>query len=253
MECTVLKRGTTLTFGLYLGIFSLWLGLCVNARGQTTEKRYDEINLAETGLMVKTEDGEKARQKAEEVKAHADKTINELEAFISNLENDTANTTLYHKELQQGKKVYQAGEVNPAFVKLLEKELKFVKQNINVNNEQIKVYKDYIIALQNQSRVYTTWFTLLDSAATLAEIVAETPSGQATTVRKEANIAKSYIPAAQANLKEKETLVSFLTKELEDVKVRTYDKEKEIAQDLELLTAEIKDSELMKKAMGIRR
>ncbi len=129
---------------------------------------------------------------------------------------------------------------------MLDNELKIVKQKIDVDNEQIQAYKDRIAALQNQSKVYADRVILLSSVIKLAETLAVTSFDQAATTRKEADIAKGYVTAVQANLKEKETLVSHFIRELEDVKTRLSAKEQDLAKNLELIKAEIKDDKLIK-------
>ena len=188
-------------------------------------KKTDEVKLAETGIAVKTEDIETARIKAEELKTTQGKSVSEIELVISNLENDAETTAIYLDELQRGRDLFQAKETNPKFLELLDKELKIVKQKIDVDNEQIQAYKDQIAALQNQSKVYADRVILLSSIAKLTETLAVTSSEQAATARKEADIAKGYVTAVQANLKEKETLISHFTRELEDVKTRLSAKE----------------------------
>src|SRR3990167_8456437 len=127
------------------------------------------------------------------------------------------------------------------------KNLKLLKK-IDVDNEQIQAYKDQIAALQNQSKVYADRVILLSSVIKLAETLTVTSSDQAATTRREADIAKGYVTAVQANLKEKETLVSHFTRELEDVKTRLSAKEQDLAKNLELIKAEIKDDKLLKTA-----
>ncbi|MCR4321343.1 MAG: hypothetical protein NUV74_13525, partial [Candidatus Brocadiaceae bacterium] len=245
---TFYKRNT---FALLrnLSICFMWICLCANVQSQSLEKKADEVKLAETGITVKAEDIETARIKTEEIKTTQGKSINEIELVISNLENDAETTTIYLVGLQRNKKVFQTDETNPKFLELLDKELKVVKQKIDVDNEQIQAYKDQITALQNQSKVYADRVILLSSVIKLAETLAVTSSEQAATARKEADIAKGYVMAVQANLKEKETLVSHFTRELEDVKTRLSAKEQDLARNLELIKAEIKDDNLLKTAM----
>ncbi len=244
----VLKRKHVVMHSLYLGICFVWICLCANVQSQSLEKKADEVKLAETGITVKAEDIETARIKTEELKTTQGKSINEIERVISDLENDAETTTIYLEELQQAKNLYQTKETNPKFLELLDKELKIVKQKIDVDNEQIQAYKDRIAALQNQSKVYADRLTLLSSVVKLTETLAVTSSDQAATTRKEADIAKGYVTAVQANLKEKETQVSHFTGELEDVKTRLSAKEQDLDRSLELIKAEIKDERLLKTA-----
>lgn len=123
-----------------------------------------------------------------------------------------------------------------------------VKQKAFADNEQIQEYKDKITALQKQTRVYADWLDLFDSIIKLGEALSLTSPDKADMMRKESEIAKGFIAAQQAILNEKESLVSFFANELEDVKVRTSDKVKNVAKDVEPLKAEIKDVLLAAKA-----
>ena len=251
-----LKKGAIFTPLLYLIMCALYANICINVHAQTVnvptpfpEKgKQEEIKLG-GGLIVKTEDSETARIKAEELKTTQGKSINEIELVISNLENDAETTTIYLEGLQRYKKVFQTEETNPKFLELLDKELKVVKQKIDVDNEQIQAYKDQIAAIQNQSKVYADRVILLSSVIKLAETLAVTSSDQAATTRKEADIAKGYVTAVQANLKENETLVSHFIRDLEDIKTRLSAREQDLARNLELIKAEIKDDKLIKTAL----
>src|SRR3990172_3264042 len=199
---TFYKRNT---FALLrnLSICFMWICLCATVQSQSLEKKTDEVKLAETGITVTQEDVENDRIKAEELKTIQGKSINEIELVISNLENDAETTTIYLDGLQRNKKAFQTDETNPKFLELLDKELKVVKQKIDVDNELIQAYKDQIAALQNQSKVYADRTILLSSVIKLAETLAVRSSEQAATTRKEADVAMGYVRAVQANLKEK--------------------------------------------------
>lgn len=253
MKCKMPDKRNTFVRVQYLYICLLWIGLCLTLHAQTLEiatplsekGKMDEVKLSETGMTVKSEDSENAKIKADKVKVKMGISLGEMEALIASLEDDADTTNVYLERLQQDKKGYQADETNPSFLKLLDTELAIVKQKVNVDNEQRQAYKDQITALQNQSKTYTDRAGLLGSIIKLTETVTVTPSEQAATARKEADIAKGYIAAAQASLKEKETLLSHFIQELEDVKVMTSGKEQNLAKDLELLKAEIKDNGLI--------
>lgn len=195
-----LKKGAIFTPVLYLIMCALYANICINVHAQTVnvptpfpEKgKQEEIKLG-GGLIVKTEDSETSRIKAEELKTTQGKSINEIELVISNLENDAETTTIYLEGLQWNKKVFQTDETNLKFLELLDKELKVVKQKIDVDNEQIQAYKDQIAALQNQSKVYADRVILLSSVIKLAaETLAVTSSEQAATTRKEAGKGLCY-------------------------------------------------------------
>ncbi len=229
----------------YLGICFLWMGICFNVQAQTLEKKAEEVKLTEKGTLIKPEDVGNARIKAEEVKTNSEKLIHEIESFIQTLERDAETTAIYLEKLQQEKKNYQDRGANPKFLELLDKELSITREKINVDREQIETYKDRIAAVQNRSKVYNDSVALLESAMKLNETLDSVPLDQVSHIRKEADVAKGYITTAQASLKEKETLVSFFTQELEDVKVRTSGKEQDLIKYLESLKAEIKEAGLI--------
>ena len=240
-----------------LSVCVLWIVfLCSPVHAQSLEKlvtfsekvKDDGVTLAETGVTVKSEDVEKVRIRAEEVKANADKSIKETESLISTLESDAETTTIYLEALQREKKSYQAAAINPEFLELLDKELGIVKQKVDVDNEQIQAYKDQITALQNQAKIYADRIMLLDSVMKISDTLAVIPSDQLSTIKKEADISKGFITAVQAGLREKETLVSHFIKELEDVKVRLSVKEQDLAKNLEFLKAKIQEEALIKVA-----
>lgn len=242
---TLPKRRNIIMYTLYLSMCFVWVGLCANTQSQSLEKKADEVKLTETGITVKAEDIETARIKVEEIKTAQGKSIEELELMISNLESDAETTSVYLEGLQREKKAYQAGTTNPEFSELLDKELVVIKQKTDVDNEQIQTYKDQITAIQNQAKVYADGVILLNSVIRLSETLAIMSSDQAITARKETDIANSYIKAVQANLKEKEALVSHFTRELEDVKVQVSTKEQELLKDLESVKAKIQEDALI--------
>ncbi|MDN3515037.1 MAG: mechanosensitive ion channel [Candidatus Brocadia sp.] len=256
MKYRMLKRRNAFALVRYLIMCCLWIVLCVNLHAQTIEspaqpsekEKAVEIALAETGITVKTADVETARIKAEEIKNTLGKSVGEIELSIVNLESDEETTATYLEGLELDKKAYQTGETNPKYLELLDKEIKVVKQKIDGDNEQIRTYNDRITALQNQSKVYAERVVLLESIVRIEDLLATTPSDQASIVRKEADIAKGYLTALQANLKEKETLVSNLVTEVEDVKVRTSTREQDLAKELQLIMADIRDEKLIEKA-----
>src|SRR5574341_677810 len=92
-----------------LGIYILCMFLCFGVQAQTIE--------------IKSEDIEKARIKAEEVKTNADESVKKIVSFISTLKSDADTTSGYLEGLQREKKAYRAGATNPKFLELLDKEL----------------------------------------------------------------------------------------------------------------------------------
>lgn len=255
LKNAMLKKSNTITMVVFLIICSVCVNVCIPAHAQSPEKKTIEVKLSEKNIIVKSEDVENARVKADEIKAGNDKSIRDAEAFVSNLEGDAETTAVFLDRLQQDKKDYQAGippfpekeKINLKYLELLDKEIGAVKQKVDADYEQIQAFRDKLTALQNHTKAFADWVGLLESIVRLEETLVVTPPDQAVAIRKEADIAKGFIPAQQANLKEKESLVSFFTKELEDVKVRTSGKAQDIAKNLELLGTEINDGELVKK------
>lgn len=238
-----------------LSVCVLWIVfLCSPVLAQSLDKLVtfsekgadDGVILSETGITIKSKDVEIARIRAEEVKTNVEKSIVETESLISTLESDSETTTIYLEALQREKKAYQVWTTNPEFLEVLDKELGIVKQKVDVDSEQIQAYKDQITALHNQAKIYTDRVMLLDSVMKMSEILAVIPSDQLSTIKKEADIAKNYITAVQAGLREKETLVSYFIKELEDVKVRLSVKEQDLTKYLESLKTKIQEEALLK-------
>ncbi|MEK7289604.1 MAG: hypothetical protein AAB067_05450, partial [Planctomycetota bacterium] len=127
---------------------------------------------------------------------------------------------------------------HPAFIEMLEKELKVIEQNGNVNAELAAVYKDAVSAHQGLAKVYDDRVSLLESGITLPDNVAEMPAALMSTMKKEADVAKDYISLSQINMKDKEALVLFFTQELEDVEKRLAGRVEDVASSLELLVKE---------------
>ncbi len=247
LKYTVLK-GNIFTMVFFLYISCLWIGISGEVNGQIVEKKDEYPESIETGITVKPDDIEKARIKTEAVKTLAENFIREIESSILNLKSDMEATSVYLEQVQQEKKLYEGRDINPSFLKLLDRERGLVKQKISVGKEQLQVYKDYITTLQDRTMVYANGVSLLESINRLKEIIAATPADYAVTVRKEADVAKGYIPAIQASIKEKETLISLLTKEVEDIKVRIVSKDEELVQAVDSLKAGIRDKALIEKA-----
>ncbi|MEP9412335.1 MAG: mechanosensitive ion channel [Candidatus Brocadia sp.] len=232
---------------LYLSICFLWLGLCADVYAQTTEKKDAEIKLSRMGIVLKSEDVEKAKLKAEEVRANVAKSIEEAESLILSLERDVKAMDVYLDNLLQGKKEYQEGEADPKYLELLEKEIGIIKEKIDIDIEQIETYKDRIAALHEQSKAYDELVVLLRAILKLEEAISTTYD-RIPTIKKEADIARGYIAAVQAGIREKESVVSFFTGRLEEIKARVSDDERDLARYLESLKKGINDAELSKKA-----
>ncbi|MDE2216947.1 MAG: mechanosensitive ion channel [Planctomycetota bacterium] len=248
LKYLILKKRRLFILLLCLGACFTWMGLPIDVRAQTIGKKAGEIRLEELDITVKSEDVENARIKAGEIKTNDDKLIAEIELSIANIEKDAEATAVCLEKLQQEKKGWQAEKANPKYAGLLEKELGVIRERANISGEQIDTYTNQIIALQDRKKAYADQVVLLASILKLEETLLATPYDQITMIRKETAIAKNYITTAEASLKEKETVASFFTKELEEVKVRTSDEEQILAKDLELLRAEIKGNGFIAKA-----
>ncbi|WP_295099982.1 mechanosensitive ion channel domain-containing protein [uncultured Candidatus Kuenenia sp.] len=200
----------------------LWTSLYTQAQDQTVavEKKADEIKLTGQRTAIKNEDLEKAKNRLEEIKVSAEKTITENETAILKLQSDRESTSSYLKKLTEEKNTYPAEEPHVKYLELLDKEIGILKEKIDAGNEQLEECEDLIAALQHQVRIYANYVSLLSSALKLNETIAATPADQAALVRQEAEIAKGYIKAAQASMKEKESLIAIATKELEDYRLK---------------------------------
>ncbi|KKO21056.1 MAG: mechanosensitive ion channel [Candidatus Brocadia sp.] len=218
-------------------------GLCPypNAQAQTAEKKEIEIRLSEMGVTIKPADIEKARIKEEEIKLTASKSLDKMESLISDLERDARAMSAYIDRLQQERDNYPSQEVNSKYLELLDKEIATGKEKRDTDNELIETYKDRIEVLQDQSKAYDEIVVLLRSILRLEEALL-TSHEQAPIVRKEADIARSYITAMQASIKEKESVMSFFSTRLVEIKVKVSEEERDLAQYLETLKAEIGQS-----------
>ena len=242
----VLLSFSKMRLTLHLCVF-LWLCPYVNAQIQTTEKKDIEIRLSEIGVTIKSEDIERAKIKEEEIKIKVGKSVDTIKALISDLDRDAKAMGTYLDKLQQERNNYPHQEVNLKYLELLDKELAVVKEKIDIDTEQIETYKDRIEVLQDQSKAYDEIVVLLRSILRLEETLL-TSHEQVPIVRKEADIAKSYITAMQASIREKESVMSFFTNRLEEIKVKVSEEERNLAKYLELLKAEIGDSALLPNA-----
>lgn len=227
---------------LSLCICLLWLGLCSEVYAQSTE-----IKLSRMGITIKSEDVEKAKLKAEEVKASTGKSIEEAESLILSLERDAKAMEVYLDNLLQDRKDYREGEADPKYLELLEKEIGIIKGKIDLDIEQIETYKDRVTVLHEQSKVYGDLVVLLKTILKLEEAISTTYD-RIPTIKKEADIAKGYIAAVQAGIREKESVVSFFTSRLDEIKTKVSDDERDLARYLESLKKGINAAELSKKA-----
>ncbi len=250
MKNRMRKKYTVITAILLVIITLQWVSFRVHLHAQSVENKATDVALTEQNKIIRQEDIDAARLKAEEVRNNADKSRKEIESLISHLEGDAEATKAFLDKLLQEKNEIQSAVVsspekeNPQYLSLLDLEITAVKQKTAVDGEQIQECKSTLTALQAQVRAYTDWLDLFDSIIKLNDTIALTSPDKAVAMRKEADIAKGFIAAQQAILSEKESLVSFFTNELEDVKVRTSDKVKNVAKDIESLKAEIKDETL---------
>lgn len=225
----LLIRGKILTILLSLSIVLLGVTMPLCAQPSGTG----------TGITIKPEDVALAQKMAGEIKAGIDKSICDINLSLSELQGNTGALTALFDGLKKDKERFEQEHQHPALIEMLEKELKVVEQNVNVNAELIAVYKDAVSAHQSLAKVYDDRVSLLKSGITLSENVAELPAAMISTMKKEADVAKDYISLSQINMKDKEALVSFFTQELEDVKERLSGRVEEVARSLELLVKEV--------------
>ena len=224
----LLSRWNILTILLSLSIVlpGVTMPLCAQPSG------------AGTGITIKAEDVALAQKMAEEIKAGIGKSISDINRSLSELQGSTGTLTALLDGLKKDKERFEQENQHPAILEMLEKELKVVEQNVNVNAELAVVYKDSVSAHQSLAKVYDDRVSLLKSGVTLPENAAEMPAALISTIKKEADVAKDYISLSQINMKDKEALVSFFTQELADVKERLSVRAEEVARDLELLVKE---------------
>jgi len=223
---------------LYLFACIIWLCPCVNAQIQNTEKKDVEIRLSEFGITVKPEDVEKAKTKEEEVKLAVAKSMNSIRSFISNLELDVKAMEVHYDMLQEERENNLNRKVNVKYLEVLDKELAIVKEKVDIDNEQLETYKERIEVLNDQVKAYGKIVVLLKSVLGLEEIHSASFE-QVSLVKKEADIAKSYISAVQAGIKEKESVISFFRNRLEEIKTKVPEDEKNLSKYLESLKTDI--------------
>ncbi|MEK7296772.1 MAG: hypothetical protein AAB069_02610, partial [Planctomycetota bacterium] len=230
----LLSRGNILTILLSLSICLLGanMPLCAQPSGTVMTAG------AGTGITIKSEDVALARKMADEIKAGIDKSICDINRSLSQLQGNTGTLTAFFEGLKKDKEHFEQEHQHPAFIEMLEKELKVIEQNVNVNSELVAVYKDAVNAHQGLAKVYDDRVSLLESGITLPDNVAEMPAALMSTMKKEADVAKDYISLSQINMKDKEALVLFFTQELEDVKERLAGRVEDVASSLELLVKE---------------
>ncbi len=225
-----------------LSIFFIWLCLCTGIQAQNGEKKDIEIRLSEKGVIVTGEDFRKAKQREEEIKAAVAKSIEETHSFIANLERDIKTMGTHLENLHQERMDYLGKKVNQKFLELLDKEIAIVKEKIDIDNEQIETYKDRIEVLYDQSKAHDGIVVLLKSILGLEETLLSSHE-HAPIVKKEAEIAKNYISAVQAGIKEKESVIAFFTKRLEEIKSKVSEEERKLEKYLESLKTEIGNAE----------
>ncbi|KXK30847.1 MAG: hypothetical protein UZ01_01206 [Candidatus Brocadia sinica] len=239
----------------YLSIYFLWSGLCFPANAQTVKtpthlsekEKTGKVKLDESVITVKAEDIEHARKNEEEVEARVGNAIREIKSFIRSLEQDTKAKEIYRDRLQQDKKDYQSRNINPKFFELLDREITVMKEKIDINNEQIETYEDRITVLHDQTKVYSDLVVLLTLIAQLEEDISMTPSDTAPIIHKEVDIAKNYIAEIQDGIKEKESVVSFFTNRLKEIRDKIFVDEQNLAKDLKSVQEGIENDKLLGK------
>lgn len=215
----------------------LLISLITSAEAQTLDLNISKVKFDGSNITVSSKDIEEGKAKAKEVKTIVDTSIHEIESFLLNLQRDIEATNDCLEKLQQDKKTNHEGELPPKISELLNIELSTIKGKIDVDNELIESYKNQIAALQNQSKAYSDYVELLESIIKMPDVIAATPFDQIPMLRQEADVAKGYIATAHASLKERDTIVSFFTQELTDVKARIFSGEQDFSQYLESLRA----------------
>ncbi len=230
----LLSRGNILTILLSLSICLLGanMPLCAQPSGVVMTEG------AGIGITIKSEDVSLAQKMADEIKAGIDKSIREINQSLLELHGNNGTLTALFDGLKKDKECFEQEHQHPAFLEMLEKELKIFEQNVYVNAELSAVYKDAVSAHQSLAKVYDDRVSLLKSGITLSGNVAEMPAAMISTMKKEADVAKDYISLSQINMKDKEALVLFFTQELEDVKERLSGRVEDVARNLELLVKE---------------
>ena len=229
-------------FIVSLSVCLLWLCTYVNAQTQSPEKMDIEIKLSEKGVIVTEEDFKKAKIRDEAVKVTVSKSIEEINSSIANIERDVKTMSIHLENLKQEKIDYAGKDVRQKFLELLDKEIAIVQEKIAVDYEQIETYKDRIEVLRDQSKAHDEIVVLLKSILGLEETLL-TSHEHAPIVKKEAEIAKNYITAVQAGIKEKESVIVFFTNRLEEIKLKVSEDERNLATYLESFKTEIADKE----------
>src|SRR4030067_1602156 len=177
----------------------LWACFCVPLHAQSVENKATEVMLTEQNKIIRREDINAARSKAEDVRNNADTSRKEIESLISHLEGDAETTKAFLDKLLQEKNEIQSAVVSspekatPQYMSLLNIEITAVKQKAAVDGEQIQECKSTLTALQAQARAYSDWLDLFDSIIKLNDTIALTSPDKAVVMRKEADIAKGFI------------------------------------------------------------
>jgi hypothetical protein len=245
LKCSTLRKSISFAFAPYFSICFSWLCLCPHGYTQTTgiseERKADKIKFDETDIPVKAEDIEQARINEEEIKTRVSKSIEEIKSLIAHLEQDAKTTGIYLDKLRQEKKDYQGRDVNPKFLELLDREIEVVKEKIDIDHEQIETYEDRITVLHDQLKVYAGLVVLLESIIKLEDSISTIPYDEAPAIRKEADVAKSYIIEIQDSIKEKEAVVSFFTNRVNEIKDKARIDEQNLARYLKSMKEGIGD------------
>lgn len=251
LKYSMLKKNISFTFVHYLCICFSWICLCLQLYAQTAvipeKEKTGKITFDETGIMVKVEDIEQARINEEEVKAHVGRSIEEIKSLIVNLEQDAKTTGIYLDKLRQEKKDCQGRDVNPKFLELLDREIEVVKEKIDIDHEQIETYEDRLTVLHDQLKVYSDLVVLLESIVKLEDAISTIPYDEAPVIRKDADIAKNYSIEIQDGIKEKESVVSFFTKRVKEIKDKARVDEQNLAKYLKSMKEGTGDEELAGK------
>ncbi|HJW85416.1 MAG TPA: hypothetical protein VJ440_02150, partial [Candidatus Brocadiaceae bacterium] len=119
------------------------------------------------GITIKSEDVSLAQKMADEIKAGIDKSIRKINQSLLELHGNNGTLTALFDGLKKDKECFEQEHQHPAFLEMLEKELKIFEQNVYVNAELSAVYKDAVSAHQSLAKVYDDRVSLLKSGITL--------------------------------------------------------------------------------------
>lgn len=222
-----IKRNTfVVVSSLCIGFF--YTNFCFYGDAQTLETP----SFQEAIIRVKAEDIDSAVIKEKEMKAEADKAVDETKSFLKDLAQEAQTITISRERLKQEKKELQKRTGNQTYSELLDREIDAMKEKITIDNEQIEAYEDMIAVLQDQSKAYSDQITYLLLIFTLDDEIAVTPYHTISLIQKEIDTAKDQIVEIQDGVKEKALVVSFFTNRLKEITEQAFVDNDNLAKDL---------------------